>query len=190
MSRGQCLGRSQRRPHHLAWAEVHRVLAPSVKGIESALPDAVVGLILDARRRTESRQHLPAATVFRVLAKGTEDASRRWVLQTLEDQTQGGRWFGFDEQMKARVARTSAFEVRSLSGLVWSSHLSCWILAPCRGCVALFHPIDSSSSPCGCSNGRHREKRRTADLKGRGPRYLLARGEGDSGHEVSAEPLA
>ncbi len=70
------------------------LFAVNVKGIESALPDAVVGLLMDARRQTESRQHLPAATVFRVLAKGSEDASRRSILQTLEDQTHRGRWFG------------------------------------------------------------------------------------------------
>ncbi len=70
------------------------LFAVKVKGIESALPDAVVGLLRDARRQTESRPHLPPATVFRVLAKGSEEASRRSILQTLEDQTQGGRWFG------------------------------------------------------------------------------------------------
>ncbi len=50
------------------------LFAVNVQGIESALPDAVVGLILDARRQTASRQHLPAATVFRVLAKKTNAA--------------------------------------------------------------------------------------------------------------------
>ncbi len=70
------------------------LFAVNVQGIESALPDTVVRLSMDARRQTQSRQHLPPATVFRVLAKGNEEASRRSVLQTLEDQTPSGRWFG------------------------------------------------------------------------------------------------
>ena len=37
------------------------LFAVNVKGIESALPDAVVGLIMDARRQTESRQLVATA---------------------------------------------------------------------------------------------------------------------------------
>ena len=61
------------------------LFAEDIERVESPLPEAVVGPVMDRGRQPQASKHLPAPGMLRVFMKCLEDTVGRLLFEALED---------------------------------------------------------------------------------------------------------